>query len=311
MIQMSLLQENASSLHPHEAAGKVPALVQSAHDAAHHFRVCVANHRARISLLQDVQDPNATSQGNSTSAAAATPASEQTPGSPEECKKQKEELEKTYVKAYVELARLTAEYSELVKTTACTDQVNSVYEERAPALQESAEKLSKLSSDTAEELKELRPRLDSAIEADKKLRKQVEELTEECENLPETISDLDKVRKAIGALSLCPGLERPEFKMPHWTGKWVVFTQDAKSQDDKQQDAGMNWACNNQIKGSRVAESSEIQERTILDMPVNNTGEFPLMGGCPNCAGDLDATMKSGHARKCSFRGQTLNEDGM
>jgi len=306
---MSLLQENVSSQNPYEAAAMVPALVQSTQDAMHHFLACAkASHPAPSSLLQEVENRNATSQGNATKTTNATSA----PAVPPEqkCKEEKEALEKTYVKAYVELARLTAEYSELAKSTACEDNVNSQYEERAPALQEKAEELSKLSQETAEELKELRPRLESAVGADKKLRKLVTDLTEECENLPETISDLDKVRDAIGALSLCPGLERPEFKMPHWVGRWVVFSQDASKQDDKQQDAGMNWACNNAIKGSRAAESSEIQERTILDMPVNNTGEFPLMGGCPNCVGDDDKTLKSGHARICWFHGKPLNEEG-
>lgn len=188
--------------------------------------------------------------------------------------------------------------------------MNSVYEERAPALQEAAEKLSKLSSDTADKLKELRPRLESSVEADKKLRNQIKALTEECDALPETISDLSKVRDAIGALALCPGLEHPDFKMPRWVGKWVVFSQDAKKQDDDQQDKGMNWACNNAVEGSRAAESSEIQERTILEMPVNNTGDFPLLGSCTNCAGEDDASLKSGHARVCWFRGQPLDEEG-
>lgn len=326
-----LLQEYdiVSSENPHEAVARVPALVQSAQDAAHHFLACATKHRTSSSKLQGAQDPNATSKENTTSASGASPAettaapadtsasaaspAETSPStaSPAECKKEKEVLEKTFVKAYVELTRLTAEYSALVKSTACEDQVNAAYEEQAPPLQEAAEKLSKLSSETAAKLKELRPRLDRAIEANKRLRKQIAELTEECDQLPDTISDLDKVRDAIAALSLCPGLERPEFKMPKWTGKWIVFSQDAEKQDDKQQDSGMNWACDNQFKGSRAAEASEIQERTILEMPVNNTGEFPLLGECTNCAGDEDATLKSGHARNCWFRGQPLNEEGM
>lgn len=304
---ISLLQENVSAIDRSEAVTRIPSLVQSAQDAAHHFRVCVAKHHVQISLLQAAQDPNATSQGNAT---PATPATKQSPASAETCKQQKEALEKTYVKAYVELARLTAEYSELSKSTACEDQVISTYEERAPALQEAAEKLSKLSSETADKLKELRPRLESAVEADKKLRKQVQDLTSECDALPETISDLDKVRDAIAALSLCPGLERPDFKMPRWIGKWVMFNQNAKMQDDKQQDSGMAWACDNAVKDSRPAEASEIMERTILEMPVNNTGDQPLLGSCTNCAGDDDTSTKSGHARVCWMRGQSLDDDG-
>lgn len=300
----SLLQESVSGTNRSEAVSRIPSLVHSAQDAAHHFRVCIARHHAQISLLQAAQDPNATSQGN------ATPASSKSPASAETCKEQKEALEKTYVKAYVELARLTAEYSELSKSTACEDQVISTYEERAPALQEAAEKLSKLSAETAEKLKELRPRLESAVEADKKLRKQLQDLTAECDALPETISDLDKVRNAIAALSLCPGLERPDFKMPKWIGTWVTFSQNAKMQDDTQQDSGLNWACNNEVKGSRAAEASEIMERTILEMPVNNTGEYPLLGSCTNCAGDDDNSLKSGHARVCWMRGQPLDDNG-
>eukprot|EP00746_Dinoflagellata_sp_MGD_P013227 gnl/MRDRNA2_/MRDRNA2_128516_c0_seq1.p1 gnl/MRDRNA2_/MRDRNA2_128516_c0~~gnl/MRDRNA2_/MRDRNA2_128516_c0_seq1.p1 ORF type:complete len:637 (+),score=142.09 gnl/MRDRNA2_/MRDRNA2_128516_c0_seq1:215-1912(+) len=304
----SLLKANEYATNHSEAVSRIPSLVHSAQDAAHHLRVCIAQHHAQISLLQASQDPNSTSKkGNATSAPSA---SSQAPASAETCKAQKEALEKTYVKAYVELARLTAEYSELAKSTACEDQVISTYEERAPALQEAAEKLSKLSSETADKLKELRPRLESAVEADKKLRKQVQDLTSECDALPETISDLDKVRDAIGALSLCPGLERPDFKMPTWIGKWVMFSQNAKMQDDTQQDSGMNWACDNEVKGSRAAEASEIMERTILEMPVNNTGDYPVLGACTNCAGDDDTSLKSGHARVCWMRGQPLDDDG-
>merc|ERR1719421_1857089 len=208
--KLSFLQEKGSRQSPRQTAvgvPQIPALVQHVQDAAHVFFACVAKYGAQSSLLQEAQDPNATtpeapspnatSQGN-TSASVAAP---EAPSSPSECKDQKEALEKTYVKAYVELARLTAEYAELSKSTACEDQVIATYEERAPALQEAAEKLSKLSTETAAKLKELRPRLDGATEADKKLRQQFRDLTDECENLPETISDLGKVRDAITALS--------------------------------------------------------------------------------------------------------------
>jgi len=231
--------------------------------------------------------------------------------SDEKCKEEKEKLEETYVKAYVELSRLKAEYEMLSKSTACFDAVNEEYNDRAPPLQEAAEKLSKLSKEAAEKLKELKPRLERAIQADKLLRKQVADLTDECAALPETISDLDKVRDAIRALSLCPGLYRPEFKMPKWAGKWVGFPQDATKQTDEQQDKAMSWACNEAIEGSRAAEHAEIEERTILDMPVKNDAKQPLMGVCPGCAGDDDDSFKSGHARTCWKSGAPLNEQGV
>jgi len=231
--------------------------------------------------------------------------------SDEKCKEEKEKLEDTYVKAYVELSRLKAEYEMLSKSPACFDAVNEEYNDKAPALQEEAERLSKLSKDAVEKLKELKPRLERAMKADKLLRKEVEDLTEEAAELPETLSDLGKVRDAIRALSLCPGLYRPEFKMPKWAGKWVHWPQDSEKQSDEEQDKAMGWACNEAFEGSRAAEHSEIEERTILDMPVQNTAEEPLMGICPGCAGDDDESFASKHARTCWKTEQPLNEQGV
>eukprot|EP00746_Dinoflagellata_sp_MGD_P160923 gnl/MRDRNA2_/MRDRNA2_87881_c0_seq1.p1 gnl/MRDRNA2_/MRDRNA2_87881_c0~~gnl/MRDRNA2_/MRDRNA2_87881_c0_seq1.p1 ORF type:complete len:764 (+),score=253.97 gnl/MRDRNA2_/MRDRNA2_87881_c0_seq1:95-2386(+) len=231
--------------------------------------------------------------------------------SDEKCKEEKEKLEKTYVKAYVELSRLKAEYEMLSKSTACFDAVNEEYNDKAPPLQDAAEKLSKLSKEATEKLKELKPRLEKAVAADKLLRKQVKDLTNECAELPETISDLDKVRDAIRALSLCPGLYRPEFKMPRWAGKWVGFPQNAEKMTDEEQDKAMKWACNEAFEGSRAAEHAEIEERTILDMPVKNDAKEPLMGVCPGCEGDDDDSFKSGHARNCWKTGAPLNEQGV
>eukprot|EP00746_Dinoflagellata_sp_MGD_P162260 gnl/MRDRNA2_/MRDRNA2_89732_c0_seq1.p1 gnl/MRDRNA2_/MRDRNA2_89732_c0~~gnl/MRDRNA2_/MRDRNA2_89732_c0_seq1.p1 ORF type:complete len:762 (+),score=201.19 gnl/MRDRNA2_/MRDRNA2_89732_c0_seq1:130-2415(+) len=291
---------------------QIPGLVQSTHSAAADFHRCM-NPETQAALLQ--QDPKKKvvkpKAPDSLKKDETYETSQGTAASDEKCKEEKEKLEKTFVKAYIELSRLKAEYEAIVKSTACEDTVISQYEERAPPLQEAAEELAKLSSETAAKLKELKPRLESAIEADKKLRKQVADLNQECQDLPDTISDLAKVRDAIRALSLCPGLYRPEFKMPKWAGKWADFAQDSKKQSDQQQDAAMNWACNNAFKGSRAAEAAEIQERTILDVPINNTADVPLMGICPNCAGEDDKDSVSKHTRRCWFRGQPLNDQGV
>lgn len=289
---------------------QLPDLIHSAHSAADVFRRCTKPETDGALVQQDPkkEKPKAP-EGLKKDETYET--SQGTAASDEKCKEEKEKLEKTFVKAYIELSRLKAEYEAIVKSTACEDSVISAYEDRAPPLQEAAEKLAKLSSEMAAQLKELKPRLEEAIEADKKLRKQVAQLNQECQDLPETISDLEKVREAIRALSLCPGLYRPDFKMPKWVGKWGDFSQDGTKQSDKQQDAAMNWACNNAFKGSRAAEVSEIQERTILAMPINNTAEVPLLGTCPNCAGDDDKDLVDSHARQCWFRGQPLNDQGV
>merc|ERR1719316_1154871 len=137
--KLSLLQEDVSLQNPYEAAKNVPALVRSTHDAAHQFFVCVDAKGSSLMLLeeQEVQGPRKevakaekpkAPEGLNTDETYST--SQGNASSPEKCKEQKEALETTYVKAYVELSRLVAEYSELVKSTACEQAVNSAYEER-------------------------------------------------------------------------------------------------------------------------------------------------------------------------------------
>jgi len=326
----------------------VPNLVDATHRAASDFQVCVHSHQSS-SLLQESRgasaeesaeefegeseelnnefqedesgQPKRKRKGRKADLARNKPknlkkdekymTSQGEASSDEKCKEEKEKLEETYVKAYVELSRLKAEYEALSKSTACFDAVNEEYNNQAPPLQEKAEKLAQLSKEAAEELKELKPRLNSAIEADKKLRKQVNDLNEECEDLPETISDLDKVRDAIRALSLCPGLYRPEFKMPKFVGKYVTFPQDATKQTDTEQDKAMQWACNEAFTGSRAAEFVEIEQRVVLDVPVKNESPNPLLAVCPNCAGEEDTAYKSGHARNCWAPDAPLNGDGV
>lgn len=327
--------------------GQVPELVEATHMAASHFQVCMHDQQS-TSLIQESEEYEDESQDDLADGSVeefddVVEVEEDDEGKPkkgkkadlarnkrkdmkkdetyktsqgeaasdEKCKEEKEKLEDTYVKAYVELSRLKAEYEALSKSTACFDAVNEEYNDRAPPLQEAAEKLAKLSKEAAEELKQLKPRLESAIEADKKLRKQVADLEEECKDLPETISDLDKVRDAIRALSLCPGLYRADFKMPKFTGKFITFPQDATKQTDTEQDKAMQWACNEAVKGSRAAEFSEIEQRTVLGVPVKNESPHALLGVCPRCAGDDDSAYKSGHARSCWAADAPLNGDGV
>merc|ERR1719161_2662004 len=178
--------------------------------------------------------------------------------SSEECLKQKDELEKIYVKAYVELSRLKTEYDELANSTACFDGVNSQYKDKRAPLQERADELAAKIAAKVKELESLKPRLESASKAEEMLRKQVKTLSNQCKQLGPTISDLDKVRDAIRALSECPGLSRAKFSLPKWTGEWVRIKQTAKGDSDHELDKKMNQACNKKEKGTRAAEVGEI-----------------------------------------------------
>jgi hypothetical protein len=227
--------------------------------------------------------------------------------SSKECLEEKENMEKVYIKAYVELSRLKTEYDDLCNSTACHDAVEAEYKDKKVPLQEEADTLSDKIAALEKKLESLRPRLESATNAEAILRKQVKTLTNECEDLEPTISDLDKVRDAIRALSECPGLSRSKFALPKWTGEWVRIKQTKKGQSDKDLDKIMDEACKESAKGTRAAEIGEIEEATVLGIPRTNTGKVPLLGTCPNCEGDDDDDRKSGHLRKCWRAGKNLN----
>eukprot|EP00746_Dinoflagellata_sp_MGD_P001252 gnl/MRDRNA2_/MRDRNA2_102347_c0_seq1.p1 gnl/MRDRNA2_/MRDRNA2_102347_c0~~gnl/MRDRNA2_/MRDRNA2_102347_c0_seq1.p1 ORF type:complete len:704 (+),score=162.30 gnl/MRDRNA2_/MRDRNA2_102347_c0_seq1:98-2209(+) len=225
--------------------------------------------------------------------------SEQKPKSSEECENERDALQATYVKAYVELSRLANQYEELANSTACSDGIKHRYKNSKEPLEADADRLSSEVSDLVSEIEALRPRLEDATKAESKLRGQIKDLTDQCGAVAPTVSDLDKVRDAIHALSDCPGLSRVKFSLPKWTGTWVTFNQNAVASGDQDQDAAMNAACNKASTGSRAAEVDEIQEQTIEGIPTANISPNPLIGTCPNCEGTSDVSYASGHARVC------------
>jgi hypothetical protein len=229
---------------------------------------------------------------------------------PEQCEAEKKALEETYVKTFVELSRLRDEYSELANSTACEDNVKSIYNSRKTPLQEKIDELIDAIDKKTSELQNLRPRLESATDSEKALRKHIATLGEECAQLPETVSDLDKVRDSIEALSRCPGLSRVQFSIPKWIGTWVKVGLKAKKMTDDEIDAALNAACAKAAEGSRAAEIGEIEEQTLEGMPETNTADLPLVGACPNCAGDEAADFPSGHKRICFRQGKDLNHKG-
>mmetsp|Transcript_16977 Transcript_16977/g.37383 ORF Transcript_16977/g.37383 Transcript_16977/m.37383 type:complete len:163 (+) Transcript_16977:1-489(+) len=123
---------------------------------------------------------------------------------------------------------------------------------------------------------------------------------------------------------MCPGLGKIVFTLPEWTGQWTEVDLDTINLSDDDVDNTMNLACQSQFSPTtnpanpnsfpmkiRAAETSEILLRSIKGMPTTNTAPVPLMGPCPNCAGDEDEVggpqHVSGHARICWDQGQTLS----
>jgi hypothetical protein len=270
--------------HLKPAARKLPerevfGLLRDTEQASQDLRACIARSNVKISLIVFSQQKPAKSD--------------------EECQAEKDKLEKTYVKAYVELSRLKAEYEELANSTACGDTTLEQYKNRKEPLQKDANRLAAAINEKVAELQSLRPRLEGALASEKELRKHVETLTSECDDLGPTVSDLDKVRDTITALSACPGLSRVQFALPRWVGTWVSFDQNSKANTDEEQDKEMDVACNKIAPGSRAAEVGEIQEQTVEGIPTTNTSPAPLLGACPDCAGALDETFQSKHGRIC------------
>jgi prefoldin subunit 5 len=272
-------------------ADEVSSLMEETRKASEAYKTCIGpdGHHSHISLAL---------------------LSEGKPKTNEECEAERDALEKTYVKAYVELSRLKAEYEELANSTACFDSVNAEYNSRHPPLQETADKLSSQINEKVKTLQSLRPRLEGAKSSEQKLRQRVQALTAQCKNVGATVSDLDKVRDAIESLSDCPGLSRVKFSMPKWVGTWATFDQNAEAQSDTEQDRLMSVACSKISAGSRAAEAGEIAEQTVEGIPVSNTASNSLMGACPDCAGAEDDSFQSAHARVCWGTGKDLTLAG-
>jgi len=203
------------------------------------------------------------------------------------------------------LTRLVSDYEDLVRSNACEDAVTQEWHERRRPLQDQVDELSDRITRLTEELRALRPRLSDATSAEVDLRGRVTDLERECAMLPETISDLDSVRDTILTLSRCPGLEAAEFHIPLWVGEWQEILQDPQL-TDADFDARMDDLCQQAYPDAgvvRAAEVSEIIAQSIERMPTSNSAEIPVIGKCPLCDGNSDATTgvyhRSGHARVC------------
>jgi hypothetical protein len=232
-------------------------------------------------------------------------------------------LQATYIKAYVEITRLVAEYEALINGHNCQDWVYHEEEYREKALKEKQTVLITTVTTFEQKLVAYKVRIREAYQAEWKLRVHIEELTMRCKSMDATVSSLDKVRDAIHIIGACPGLGAIEFKIPTWTGFWKEAYFDTIGKTSDMIDAEMNQLCaSNPFSDSdmsmmetspptiltlpkkyRAAETSEIMLKAIDGMPQTNTAGLPIIGTCPNCQGDPDEAdgpqHASGHARVC------------
>jgi hypothetical protein len=234
------------------------------------------------------------------------------------CEAEKATLIEVFVKVYVELARLINDYEEQTTTGYETEKnaVEGQCRDRRQPLQDETSQIASQVTNKVKELEELRPKLEDATDAEAKLREQVKKLTDECALLPSTTSDLDKVRDAIKALSLCPGLSKVQFKIPTFLGSFLDFSGDASQSSDTELDAAMTSACQNTFSSTtpgveiRAVTMAELVQNATHNMPLTNTADKPLLVACHGCEGDADAltgaTHPSGHSRICFEPGSTF-----
>jgi hypothetical protein len=228
-----------------------------------------------------------------------------------ECEKNKTDLEEKYVKAYVELSRLIAEYEEAVANDDAEQALAKHCEERKAPLEKKQDKLNEDLKKRLKELQDMRPKLEDMLAAEKRLRDHLAELSKACSQMDATGRGLDAVRDAIKALQACPGLVRPEFHIPIWVGKWLDFVLDS-SKSDKENDEEMNAKCKGAFgENTRAAEVSEIEGGFIEAMPRTNTAAVLVVGTCPKCEGKSDDETgldnKDHHARICWDVNKTFN----
>lgn len=208
------------------------------------------------------------------------------------CTAQKQDLQRTYLKAYVELARMVSDYEALANSTACETAVQVDLRGRKESQVAKRERLSDELSRRVKELQEsLMRRLEDSSSAEVRLRQYVALLSENCQSLPNTESDLEHVRTAIQALTQCANLDHSYLASPRWTRTYAIMHFDLGAVADSELDEAMNELCASTGAGQagwrlRAAEVSEIAQGVLQDAPQTNTATLPLLGTCPHCEGD-------------------------
>jgi predicted nucleic acid-binding Zn-ribbon protein len=236
--------------------------------------------------------------------------------SSQQCHDEAEELRKEFEEAVKSITEQISEVEDEIASTACEDTANQQHQQQLVPLQQQQQTLSTTLNTLTGQLSSFRSRIDSAVDAEQKLRDEITTIARRCEAAEKIVEEVDKVRDAIHILDLCPGLGHLEFTLPEWVGTWVVL--DVKDDlYDAQIDAEMYTMCRGLSSGGgipRPAETSEIQQGSVTGAPETNTASVPLMGTCPGCEGILDSesgvTHPNGHARICWDQDSPLTTAG-
>jgi hypothetical protein len=224
-------------------------------------------------------------------------------------------LQVVYIRAYVEITRLLAQYEYVIHETSCENYIYETQGQQEKILEGKLVKMTTTVNTYTHKLAAYKLRIEQAFKLEVQMQFHISVLAQKCGEMEATVSSLDKVRDAIHVMGVCPGLGRLTFVIPKYTGTTMKAEFDSTAENDAQIDEKMNDLCTQAFPDTsdpnnphiqywyRAAESSEIMLRSIDGMPDRNEEIVPMMGTCPNCDGDKDdpegTPHASGYARIC------------
>lgn len=235
----------------------------------------------------------------------------------EVCNRHIDALHEVYIKAYVEITRLLAYYSQYNASEACVSAVQTEFTgKETPVAQAVVVSRQDISTETSK-LEAYKIELEAISSAELKLRNHIKMLEMKCSAMHTTISSLDQVRDAIIVLGMCPTIGEAAFYVPNYVCMLAPRPVDLHRQTDEEIDNLLDGFCKSECSSdSRLAEVAEIQEQTIEGMPSSNTGLVPVLAGCPYCAGlpdeaETEPKHTSGHRRNCWESQAPFTRDAM
>mmetsp|Transcript_59479 Transcript_59479/g.134272 ORF Transcript_59479/g.134272 Transcript_59479/m.134272 type:complete len:544 (+) Transcript_59479:63-1694(+) len=235
--------------------------------------------------------------------------------SPEQCEEERKELEQAWRKAYMVVTSLVEETGKECNSTACEDLVAEQRATELPPLHAERTELVEQVRKAQKELQTVQEKVESLDNSITKVEREYESIKAQCGAVEEGSEYLEKVRKLLEELRLCPGLRTAVFTVPHFRLSVDVPIK-LDTDDDAATDLKLQEACVRKAQDTadnstiRAANHTELEQRLITGLPAKNTDQSSVMGRCPECAGKNYPAAMSQHLRKCFKEGSTIDKNG-
>mmetsp|Transcript_43309 Transcript_43309/g.114146 ORF Transcript_43309/g.114146 Transcript_43309/m.114146 type:complete len:543 (+) Transcript_43309:61-1689(+) len=235
--------------------------------------------------------------------------------SPEQCEEERIELEHAWRKAYVVVTGLVTDTGKECTSTTCEDTVEEQRNTDLPPIHAERTELVEKVRQAQKELQDVQEKVEQLDNSITKVQQQYESIQAQCGAVEEGSEYLEKVRKLLEELRLCPGLRTAVFTVPHFRLSVDVPIK-LDTDDDDATDLKLQEACVRKAEGTednstiRAANHTEIEQRLITGLPEKSTDQSSVMGRCPDCAGKNYPAAMSKHLRKCFKQGSTIDKNG-